>query len=345
MKGRKQMKGFRTLIIAALAGLALLVASGSSPTKAADDYYKGKVIQLILPNSPSGNMARYANLFAPYIAKYAGADEVRVVNMRGGGGVKGTNYLWFQKPDGLTIAFTSIPALILAQLSGSEAVQFDTTKFVYLGRAATEPRGLVVGTKSGIKSIDDIKNLKREFIYPTQGTDEDFYTMVILADSLGFKLKPVTGYEGQSDTTLAVIKGDGDGLIQGTRPSIPMIKSGDLRLVLSIWDERDPRFPDVPSALEVVKGPEKNAVQAIVNMLTMHRGFFGPPGMDPEATRILRDAISKAAADPELVKKAKEGGLILLPSPGAKEQKKIEQITTASESIVPLLKAALKAIQ
>ena len=40
-------------------------------------------------------------------------------------------------PDGRTIAFTSVTSLILAQLSGSEAVQFDTTRLVYLeiGRA------------------------------------------------------------------------------------------------------------------------------------------------------------------------------------------------------------------
>jgi tripartite-type tricarboxylate transporter receptor subunit TctC len=245
----------------------------------------------------------------------------------------------------LTIAFTSVPALILAQLSGSEAVQFDTTKMTYLGRAATEPRGLLVGAKSGIESVDDLKALDREFIYPTQGTDEDFYTMAILSDALGFKEKPVTGYEGQTDTALAVVKGDGDGLITATRTAVPMMDSGDMRLILSIWAERDPNHPDVPSALEVVEGPQKNAVQAIVNMLAMHRGFFAPPGLDPEVTRILRDAITKASADPELIKSAKEQGLTLLPSPGSEEQKKIEQITTAAEAIVPVLKASLKAIQ
>ncbi len=50
----------------------------------------------------------------------------------------------------MTIAFTSVPTLILAQLSGSKAVQFDATKFVYLGRAATEPRVMVVGGTSKI---------------------------------------------------------------------------------------------------------------------------------------------------------------------------------------------------
>ena len=160
------MKRLYKLAAGALAALALLVVSGADSARAADDYFNGKVIELILPNSPTGRMSRYANLFAPYIAKHAGADEVRVVGMRGGGGVKGTNFLWFQKPDGLTIAFTSIPTLILAQLSGSEAVQFDATKFVYLGRAATEPRSLVVGGSSEIQSIENVINLDRRIRLP-----------------------------------------------------------------------------------------------------------------------------------------------------------------------------------
>jgi putative tricarboxylic transport membrane protein len=339
------MSRIRTLAIGALAVLALATVSTVNAVKAADDYFKGKVIELILPNSATGRMSRYANLYAPYIKKYSGADDVRVVVMQGGGGIKGANYLWFQKPDGLSIAFTSIPALILAQLAGSEAVQYDATKFVYLGRAATEPRMMVVGGNSELKTMDDIINLDRPFVYPSQGTDEDFYTMVIIADGLGYKLKIVTGYEGQNDTALAVIKGDGDGLLSSTESFKAAFESGDMRPVLTVWSERDPNFPDIPNALELVKGDKKDAVQAIVNMLAMHRGFFAPPDTDPEAAQALRDAITKASADPELIKGAADGGLILNPSPGDEEQKKIEQITAASQSMVPALKEALASIQ
>jgi tripartite-type tricarboxylate transporter receptor subunit TctC len=339
------MSQLRKFMIGAIGALALTLVSGIGAVQAADDYFHGKVIELVLPNSPTGRMSRYANLYAPFIKKYTGADDVRIVNMRGGGGVKGTNYLWYQKPDGLTIAFTSVPTLILAQLSGSEAVQFDATKFVYLGRAATEPRTVVVGGNSGIETMDDVMNLGRDFVYPSQGTDEDFYTMAILSDSLGFPMKIVTGYEGQNDTALAIIKGDGDGLATSLASTEASIEAGDMRPVLMIWDDRVPEYPDVPNALELVSGDKKEAVQAIINMLTMHRGFFAPPDTDPEAVRILREAITEASNDPELIKGAEEGGLILLPSPGDKEQEKIDQITAASQGIVPVLKEALQSIQ
>lgn len=338
----------KTLWKTAFAGALVLALSAMAVPAtglAASGFYEGKVITLIVPNSPSGRMTRYARLYAPYIAKYTGAKEVRVVNKKGGGGVKGTNYLWVQKPDGMTIAFTSVPTLILAQLSGSEAVQFDATKFVYLGRAATEPRVMVVGGKNEIKSIQDVISLKRPFINPSQGTDEDFYTLAILADALGFGLKIVTGYEGQADTGVAIIKGDGDGLLTSWAYTIPMVEAGDMRPILTIWEERHKDYPDVPTALEMVKGEKKDSVQAIVNMLAMHRGFFGPPNMNPEATAVLREAISKASADPELQAEGKKQGLILLPSDGETEQGRIVQITKASQGLKPVLQAALASIK
>jgi len=339
------MKRIQTLFAGALAALAAVTMAGPDTARAQDDYFAGKVIDLILPNSPTGNMSRYVNMYCPYIAKYAGAEDCRVVGMQGGGGVKGTNFLWFQEPDGTSIAFTSIPTLIIAQLSGSEAVQFDATKFVYLGRAATEPRSLNVGKESGIKNMEDLLNLDRPFVFPSQGTDEDFYTMAVLSDALGFDLKVVTGYEGQNDTALAVIKGDGDGQITSTRVVRSSIEAGDMIPILTIWNERNPDYPDVPTALEYVEGKQAEAVQAIINMFSMHRGFFAPPNTNPEAVRILREAITKASEDPELIEEAKAGGLILMPSPGEEEQKKIEQITEASQGLAPVLKAALQSIQ
>jgi tripartite-type tricarboxylate transporter receptor subunit TctC len=320
--------------------LAFLLASSASAASVV-----GERITLIVPNSAGGLMARYAHMIAPFIARHAEADEVRVRIMTGGGNIRGTNYLWFAEPDGTTIGFTSIPSLILAQLSGSEAVQFDTTKLVYLGRAATEPRVLIVGAHSGITSADDLRHLDRPFVYPSQGTDEDFYSMVVLADALGMELKLVMGYDGNADTAMAVIRGDGDGQITSWRASLGTIQSGDERPVITLGTERYAPYPDVPTATEVALPEDRDAVQAIANMLDMHRGFFGPPNLDPQATRELRAAISAAFEDPELIAESERQRLPLIPSDGATEQSKIVQITEASTVIVPIMRAALDRIR
>jgi len=344
MSVRTQAKSqIRTLAAIALAACALTGAM--VPTLARAQSIKGQVVTLVSPNSAGGMMTRYARMIAPYIAKHSGAADVRIRIMTGGGNIRGTNYVWFAPPDGKTIALTSIPSLILAQLSGSEAVQFDATRFVYLGRAATEPRVLVVGTGSGIRNINDARALGRPFVLPSQGTDEDFYSMAVLAEALGIELKVVSGYNGNADTSLAVIKGDGDGHITSWEASLAVIQAGDERPILALAASRHEDYPDVPTAAELVTGEAQDAVQAIVNMLDMRRGFFGPPGLDPVATAELRQAISAAFADPDLMAESKAQGLPLVPSHGEVEQGKIGQITAASEIIVPILQAALESIR
>ena len=324
--------------------LALLGFTISSPAAQAESV-RGNIITILSPNSAGGMMTRYARMIAPYIAKHSGARDVRVRIMTGGGGIRGTNFLWFSEPDGRTIAFTSVTSLILAQLSGSEAVQFDTTQLVYLGRAATEPRVLTVGATSGIMNIEDARTLNRQFIFPSQGTDEDFYSMAVLANVLNFDMKVVSGYNGNADTALAVIKGDGDGHITGWLASQALIESGDERPILTLSQDRYAPYPHVPTALELVEGRSREAVQAIVNMLEMRRGFFGPPDLDPNATQELRSAISAAFTDPDLIAESKRTGLPLLPSDGLAEQTKISQITTASQTIIPILQAALESVR
>ncbi len=330
-----------TVAMTALAALTVLVAVGDARAATV----QGERITLIVPNSAGGLMVRYARMIAPYIAEHAGADEVRVRIMTGGGNIRGTNYLWFAEPDGTTIGFTSIPSLILAQLSGSEAVQFDTTKLVYLGRAATEPRVLVVGAHSGIGNADDLKTLNRPFVYPSQGTDEDFYSMVVLGHALGMELKLIMGYNGNADTAMAMIRGDGDGQITSWRASLGVIEAGDARPLITLGTGRYADYPEIPTATEVALPESRDAVQAIANMLDMHRGFFGPPGLDAQATAELRSAISAAFEDPALIAESERQRLPLLPSDGATEQAKIDQITVASAVIVPILEAALERIR
>lgn len=328
---------------ASAAAVTIVAGALSFPVCAAS--VRGEVITLVSPNSAGGMMTRYARMIAPYIAKHSGAADVRIRVMTGGGGIRGSNYVWFAEPDGRTIAFTSIPSLILAELSGSEAAQFSATEFVYLGRAATEPRVLTVGAVSEIRSIEDARSLSRPFVFPSQGTDEDFYSMAVLADAFDIDLKVVSGYNGNADTALAVIKGDGDGHITSWSASLAVIEAGDERPIMSLSAERFAPYPEVPTALELASGEAREAVQAIVNMLDMRRGFFGPPGLDPEATHELRSAIVAALADPDLIAESQLAGLPLLPSDGRAEQAKIDQIVAASGHIVPILRAALDAIR
>lgn len=328
----------------ALLASALMSAAGPVAAQASD-FYKDKVINLVVAGSPAGGHSTYARLLAPYIQKHAGAREVRITNLPGGGGLRAANQMWRTKPDGFTVLFGNVPTLILAPIAGSPGAQFDATQFVYLGRASSEPRVLVVGGKSTIKNLQDVQKLGRPFVYPSQGTDEDFYTMAVLSDALGFKMKAVTGYEGNADTSLAVIKGDGDGHITGWSESQAAIKSGDKRPIMVIASQRIPDYPDVPTVLEIAPAAKQSSVRAIVSIMETHRSYIAPPKTDPQAVAAFRAAVGAAIKDPALLEESTKANRPMSFMDGNKQQQVIDEITKASAGLEPILKAAVKEIQ
>lgn len=343
----------RQLMMLTFVLIISMLIVGCSQSKPADQgkpaaapEKKAKEITLIVPNSPGKGMDNYARMIVPYIEKnYPGGAKITVKNITGAGGIVGVNQLWASKPDGATICFTSFPTLLLAQLSGAEGVQFDSTKFTYLARVSTEPRVFAVGGKSQFKSIQDLSKAGRPIKYPSQGMDEDFFTAAVMAKAFDFKLNQVTGYEGNADTALAVVKGDGDGHITALSDAIPMIKAGDKRPLLMFSSEREKNYPDVPTALEVTTGEAKDFMGVITNMIEMHRCFFGPANMDAQATKEFREALDKALKEPELLDKAEKAKMPVAYMSGEKLQEKVTEIAKTSGKIQPILKEAVAAIK
>lgn len=333
----------RRMVMAGAMAPALLLAGRASAQS--PGHYKDKLVVVNIAGGASGGHNFYGRMLQPYLEKHLGAREVRVVNMPGGGGLKAANYIWRAKPDGMQIYFGNVSTLILAHLAGSPGANFDPTKFTYLGRATSEPRVLCVGGKSEIKSIEEVRKLKRPFVYPSQGTDEDFYTMAVLGDALGFQVKAVTGYEGNADTALAVIKGDGDGHITGWSESRAAIRNGDKMPILMVTSLKSPDYPNIPLATAVAPPNKRATVQAMADILETHRSYIGPPGMDANATASFRTAVSAMLKDPKLLEEAKQKERPVAPMDGARQQKLIAQIAKESANLAPILKAAVKAIQ
>ncbi len=335
----------RKLVLAgALAPLAMSVPGRALAQ--AGGYYKDKVIIINVAGGPAGGHNRYARLLQPWLQKHTGAREVRIVNMPGGGGLKAANYIWRAKPNGLEIFFGNVSTLILAPLAGSAGAQaFDPLKFNYLGRVTSEPRVLCVGGKSALKSIQDVQKLKRPFVYPSQGTDEDFYAMAVLGDALGFKIKAVTGYEGNADTALAVVKGDGDGHITGWSESLGPIRAGDKNPILMMTSAPSPDYPNIPIITEIVPAAKRATVRAMAAILETHRSYIGPPNMDAQAVAAFRAAVTAALKDPDFLAESKKSERPVAPMAGVVQQQQVMDLAKSSTNLTPILLAAVKEIQ
>jgi tripartite-type tricarboxylate transporter receptor subunit TctC len=169
--------------------------------------------------------------------------------------------------------------------------------------------------------------------------------MAVLGDALGFKVKAVTGYEGNADTALAVIKGDGDGHITGWSESLAAIRSGDKLPILMVNSLKSPDYPSIPVITDVAPPAKRDLVRALAAILETHRSYIGPPGMDQQATAAFRAGLTAALKDPALLEESKKGERPVAPMDGARQQQIIEQLSKSSANLSPILKAAVKEIQ
>lgn len=356
----RKSKPVYALILVLIVSLILLVGCGKtqqaqSPTAPATPaapaekpYFEGKTITIIVPNSAGGAHDTAARTLAPYIEKYSGAKSVLVVNKKGGGGVLGMNELWLAKGDGQTIMLASAVTQMLTYIAGNEAVKFDPTKTTWLARAIQKPYVLTVGKKSNINNAEDFKNLKRPFVYPAVGLDDDFYTMNVIANSLGIDLKIVTGFDGEGECQVAEIQGSVDGLFTAFEKADPLVKNGDATPIMILDAKRVnwPGYENLPTVVEVVgNGTGKQAIQDAVTIYGLYESLWGPPNMDPAATKAWRSILDKVLNDPEVIAKIKQIGGTPAYLPGEELQKLIPELINSSGGFKAIFDKAATAIK
>src|SRR6266542_2626789 len=74
-------------------GAAMLLAAAADPAPA-QDFYRGKTIDIIVATSPAGGYDQYARLLARHMGKHIpGNPNFAVQHMPGAGGIRAANYL------------------------------------------------------------------------------------------------------------------------------------------------------------------------------------------------------------------------------------------------------------
>ena len=125
-------------------------------------FYQGKTIRVIVGTPPGNLYDFWARLIADYMGKYiAGNPAFLVQNMPGAGHVVAVNHLYtVAKPDGLTIIGSVIPSLYLNQLVGRPEIQFDWSKFGWIGSPARGSSQMYMRADTSYKTIEDVRTAK-----------------------------------------------------------------------------------------------------------------------------------------------------------------------------------------
>lgn len=137
--------------------LATMLNVGAASAQA--PFYQGKTIKLIVGTSAGDLYDQWARVLTPTLAKnLPGTPDALVQNMPGAGHRVAANYLFnIAKPDGLTLAATILPSLYFDQLIGRKEVQFDWSRFTWIGSPVQEEHVFFVRTDTPYKTLEDIR--------------------------------------------------------------------------------------------------------------------------------------------------------------------------------------------
>ena len=326
--------------ISAAAGAvaALFAASSASSQGTGADFYKGQTVTYIVATAPGGGYDLYGRMVAEYMQRYLPGSTFVVKNMPGAGHLVGTNALYAAKPDGLTIG-TFNTGLIYNQLIGLDGVKFDLTKMSWIGKAASEPRVIMIAAQSPIKTFADLRAQKEPVNFATAGIGSAAYVeTVMLTNILKLPIKIQTGYSGNDDQ-LAMRRGEIIGTVS-SRSTVEQFKdNGYARYIAQIGGKEN----DYPQLHDLVK--EKDALALIKLIHTqgdIQRWTAGPPGIPKDRLEALRTAFRKAMEDPELQERAKKAGRPLDPAYGDDVLAMVKDALNQSKETVDLLKQTME---
>lgn len=306
-----------------------------------EDFYKGKVVRIIVSATPGGGHDNYARLYAAHLPRFLSGARVVVQNVPGAGHLIGTNKMYESKPDGLTMA-SIIRSMIFSQLIEIKGMRFDMRKFNWLANMAAEPRLLVVGKNSPFKTLEDIVKGGAEIKIGSNGRATTSYTdAVILEEIFKWPVNIVLGYTGSNEFVLATIKGEVDACISVYDTAQGALESGDLKAVLQMGGKKIPGLENIP-LLHELAGPEWKDLMRVLNVqYSVSRLVTTAPGVPEARVAFLRDVFRRMAHDKEFLDTAQKRNLPIDFTPGEELQEWMEGAMNQPQKVIDLLKKLL----
>ena len=320
--------------------------------KAVADFYRGKTVRIIVGFSAGGGYDQYSRLIARHLSKYIpGNPAVVVDNMTGAGSIIAANHTFNAAPkDGTVIGNISGP-IVLEQLFGTPAVQFDMAKFRYLAVPVSETYLMIVTKKPGVARFEELLGPKGKqvSIGAIPGSTVE-HAPILARDVLGANLKVVSGYKGTADVRLAIDSGEVDGFFNtwtsSKVTSFDKVKSGEWLVLAQLSEKpiKDLIIPNVPTITQIAKTDEQ---RLIMKYGTSTPNDFGkvyvlPPGTPVDRAMALENAFVKVFRDKELIADANKGKLEIDPLIGDEISKLVQEFLGMSAELKGKLQVSMK---
>jgi len=321
----------------------------------AQDFYRGKTIDVIVATSPAGGYDQYARLLARHMGKHIpGNPSILPQNMPGAGSLRSVNYIYNQAPkDGTAIATFARDMPLIGLIGHNPNVRFDARKLTWLGSSssyANDAYMLWVRKDAPVQSIADARRPGgRPLILG--GTAEGSTgndVPIILRDALGLNIKLVSGYPDGTALFIAVDRNEVDSRVVGLSATesthAEWLRPDAIVRVLVQFARvtRHPQFPDVPTARELALNDRARALIELAELpYRLSRPFAAPPGIPQDRVRALQAAFMAVHQDPLYLEDAARLKVDVSPINGEEVMRALDDLANAPPDLLEYMKKLL----
>jgi tripartite-type tricarboxylate transporter receptor subunit TctC len=334
----------------ALSVIAATTVGRCAPALAQKIDFSGQKITMAIATPPGGGYDLYGRLVGRFLGGYLpGNPTVVPQNMPGAGSLIAANWLYNVAPrDGTAIGIMP-SATAFENLLGNSSARFDARRFNWLVSLNDYTAVVAVWHESPFRTAADL--LTQELLVGASGAASDVTVWPLLLNALiGTRTRTVRGYPGTAGITLAMERGEVQGVIGDDWASLKANK-GDwlrdrkIRILMQLTAARHPDLPDVPLAAEFATS-ESNArvLDLFVERQQYGRPFLAPPGTPPAIVAAYREAFAKAIADAEFIREADAARLIVKIASGDEVMARVNRIYDNPKPIIAQASALLRSI-
>lgn len=289
-----------------LAGLISVVAltpAGVSAQSVAE-FFSGRTVTILVGSGPGGITDTSARIISRYLEQYIpGTPTIIVKNMPGGGSVTMSNHVYRSAPRDGTVLGYPLPGILNAQLMEPSRAKYDAREFVWIGSLFKTTNVLSVLESSPVDNIDDARTT--EFIIGSTGRGSPLYQFPAMTKALlDLPMRIITGYDGGSDITLAMERGE----VEGQGPALDYweisrpqwLTNGNLVHLVHIGPPDPERAPGVPHLSDLVSTDRERALVEFLE-ISANLGWplYAPPGIPADRAQALQEAFGQLVQDAE----------------------------------------------
>ena len=277
---------FARALVKAL-GLLSLMSIATTALAQAADWKPQRPVTLIVPYSAGGGTDALARFLARELSRTWDV-AVNVENHPGADGLIGSRRAIEAKPDGHTL-LVQLPSLLLNRHTPGFKGADPATQVLPVSAFAVLSGVVVAHVGIPANTMGELMNYCKTAAKPCSfGTTENTARMRarMLAEDVPSMV--IVNYKGGGQLITDLVSRNLDVALMGYTAVIPHMKSGSLKLIMTVGKERSPVIPDVAASIE----------SGFPNMTSeTWYALFAPPGTPAPAIQAIATAVQSATRD------------------------------------------------